>query len=98
MEKPPIPFTNLARLAKADDPTTRARILGQALDAMPALQTWISNARREAVLAMREEGQSYGDIANNLGFSRSRAQQIVEGRITGRRAQAASSPSKEPSA
>lgn len=86
MDKPPPPFSALARLTKADDPTTRARTLGEALDALPELQTWISTARREAVLAMREEGQSYGDIAKNLDFSRTRAQQIVEGRITGRRA------------
>lgn len=96
MDKPPNPFGSLARLAKADDPTARARALGQALDAMPDLQAWISNARREAVLAMREEGQSYGDIAKNLGFSRSRAQQIVEGRVTGRRAKTLASPTTEP--
>lgn len=95
MEKPPKPFETLAKLAKADNPTVRAQALGAALDAMPDLQAWISTARREAVLAMRAEGQSYGDIATNLGFSRSRAQQIVEGRITGRRARTSPSPTTE---
>jgi DNA-directed RNA polymerase specialized sigma24 family protein len=88
METPPKPFEELTSLATAADPTDRARALGQALDAMPDLQAWISHARRDAVLGMREEGQSYADIAKNLGFSRSRAQQIVEGRVTGRRAKA----------
>jgi hypothetical protein len=99
METPPKPFEDLAALATADDPTTRARVLGQAIDAMPDLQAWISRARRDAVLGMREEGQSLGDIAKNLDFSRSRAQQIVEGRITGRRAkakQAAPAPLEAP--
>lgn len=86
METPPAPFQALAKLTGKPDPAARARALGQALDAMPDLHAWISNARREAILAMREDGQSYGDIAKNLGFSRSRAQQIVEGRVTGRRA------------
>lgn len=89
---PPPIFAELVELSAATDPVIRARVLGRALDSFPDFQVWLGHTRREAVLAMREEGQSYGDIAKNLGFSRSRAQQIVEGRVTGRRAKPTTNP------
>jgi DNA-directed RNA polymerase specialized sigma24 family protein len=85
MEPAPSPFAALSRLAGKSDPTARARTLTRALDAIPHLQAWLRRARQEAVLEMRADGMSHGDVAKALGISRARAQQIAEGKTSGGR-------------
>lgn len=85
METPPQPFESLAPLAGGSDPTERAKTLGAAIDAVPQLQTWLRQARQEAVAEMHKQGVgSYADIGEILGFSRARAQQIATGYVGGR--------------
>jgi hypothetical protein len=89
MTTPPTPFENLKHLAEQGDPTRRAKAVGAALQAIPELQHWLREIRQAAVQEMREEGKSHADVGAELGVSRARAQQIAEGRTTGKRAQAA---------
>ena len=86
MDSAPDPFATLTRLAAKAEPAARARTLGRALDAIPHLQAWLRQARQEAVLEMRADGMSHADVAKELGVSRARAQQIAEGRTSGKRA------------
>ncbi|WP_186319227.1 sigma-70 family RNA polymerase sigma factor [Streptomyces sp. SAJ15] len=88
MTTPPSPFENLKRLAESSDPTSRAKDAGAALQAIPDLQKWLREIRQGAVREMRDEGMSHAQVAAELGISRARAQQIAEGRTTGRRAAA----------
>lgn len=85
MDQPPTPFGPLARTFKDPDPAKRAKHLGAALDAVPQLQAWLRGERQQAVQEMRAAGMSHGDVAKELGISRARAQQIAEGRTTGKR-------------
>ena len=85
METPPHPFEALAQLAAEPVPAARAEVLGKALADVPKLQAWLRRARQDAVLEMRAEGLSHGDVGKALGISRARAQQIAEGRTTGKR-------------
>jgi hypothetical protein len=85
MDAPPPPFEVLGSLADEPDPTARAKALMQAIDAVPALQTWLREARREAVNAMHED-RSYTVIGDELGITRARAQQIATGYVGGRSA------------
>lgn len=85
MTTPPTPFEALKHLADTDDPTERAKQAGVALNAVPELQSWLRQVRQEAVLEMRAGGLSHAEVGKQLGVSRARAQQIAEGRTTGRR-------------
>lgn len=86
MDTPPTPFEALAELTVATTPAQRAKRIGAALDAVPKLQRWLRQVRQEAVQEMRATGLSHADVAKELGVSRARAQQIAEGRTTGKRA------------
>lgn len=86
MTNPPSPFENLKHLAEQGDPTRRAKDVGAALQAIPDLQKWLREIRHEAVREMRDDGLSHAQVAAELGISRARAQQIAEGRTTGKRA------------
>lgn len=79
-------FSELAFLASDRDATIRALRTTQALDTLPKFQNWLRRARQEAVLEMRANGMSHAEVAKELGTSRARAQQIAEGRTTGKRA------------
>ncbi|MDX2757932.1 sigma-70 family RNA polymerase sigma factor [Streptomyces europaeiscabiei] len=85
MTNPPSPFENLKHLAEQGDATQRAKDVGAALQAIPDLQKWLREIRHEAVLEMRDDGRSHARVAAELGISRARAQQIAEGRTTGKR-------------
>lgn len=87
MTNPPSPFENLKHLAEQGDPTQRAKDVGAALQAIPELQHWLREIRQGAVQEMREGGMSHADVGAELGVSRARAQQIAEGRTTGKRAE-----------
>ena len=86
MTTPPTPFENLKHLAEQGDPTERAKTVGAALQAIPELQHWLREIRQGAVQEMRSEGLSHAEVGKELGLSRARAQQIAEGRTSGKRA------------
>lgn len=87
MTNPPSPFENLKHLAEQGDPTQRAKDVGTALQAIPELQHWLREIRQGAVQEMRDEGMSHAEVGKELGLSRARAQQIAEGRTSGKRAE-----------
>jgi hypothetical protein len=95
MTTPPHPFENLTPLASTAEPEQRARDATAALNAVPELQAWLRQTRQGAVLEMRAGGMSHGEVGKVLGISRARAQQIAEGRTTGKRA-APDAPSSAP--
>lgn len=74
------PYEALFALLKIPDPTDRARALGDALHHLPEVQAQLRQARQDAVLEMRAAGMSHADVADKLGITRSRAQQIAEGK------------------
>lgn len=75
-------------LTAITDPTTRAQTTGAMLDAVPALQRALREIRQAAVIELRARGMSHADVAKVLGISRARAQQVAEGRTSGKRATA----------
>ncbi len=85
MTNPPSPFGNLKHLAEQGDPTQRAKAVSSALQAIPELQHWLREIRQGAVQEMRAEGMSHAEVGKAIGVSRARAQQITEGRTTGKR-------------
>ncbi|MEV6055002.1 sigma-70 family RNA polymerase sigma factor [Streptomyces sp. NPDC052107] len=87
MTTPPDPFANLGRLAEESDATQRAKGASTALQAIPELQRWLREIRQGAVQELRSAGMSHAQVAAELGISRARAQQIAEGRATGKRAE-----------
>ncbi|MCD9196091.1 hypothetical protein [Streptomyces albireticuli] len=86
MTTPPSPFENLKHLAEQDDAERRAMDVSAALRAIPDLQKWLREIRQGAVQEMRDRGASHAGVAKVIGTSRARAQQIAEGRATGKRA------------
>ncbi|MGY4927928.1 sigma-70 family RNA polymerase sigma factor [Streptomyces sp. 900105755] len=87
MTTPPPPFGNLQHVAEEVDATQRAKAASDALQAIPDLQRWLRELRQGAVQEMRAGGMSHADVGAALGVSRARAQQIAEGRTTGKRAE-----------
>lgn len=92
MTTPPTPFETLKHLADSRDPAERAKEIGAALNAVPELQKWLRQLRQDAVLELRADGLSHAEVGKVIGTSRARAQQIAEGRTTGRRAVADGAP------
>lgn len=86
MTTPPPPFETLKHLTDNADASERAKELGAALNAVPELQKWLRQLRQDAVLELRADGLSHAEVGKVIGTSRARAQQIAEGRTTGRRA------------
>ncbi|MEV5451531.1 sigma-70 family RNA polymerase sigma factor [Streptomyces sp. NPDC052535] len=86
MTTPPNPFEALKHLAEQVDPVQRAKDVGAALNAIPELQRWLREVRQSAVQGMRADGMSHAEVGKELGISRARAQQIAEGRTSGKRA------------
>lgn len=86
MTTPPSPFEALKHLMDNADASERAREIGSALNAVPELQKWLRQLRQDAVLELRADGLSHAEVGKVIGTSRARAQQIAEGRTTGRRA------------
>lgn len=92
MTTPPSPFESLKKLSDQADPTERAKNVGKVLEAIPALQHWLREIRQGAVQEMRADGMSHAEVGKELGLSRARAQQIAEGRATGKRAEKPATP------
>jgi DNA-directed RNA polymerase specialized sigma subunit len=95
MTTPPPPFENLKHLAEQGDPVQRAKDVSTALQAIPELQHWLREIRQYAVREMRGDGMSHAEVGKELGVSRARAQQIAEGRTTGKRAEPEDAASPE---
>lgn len=71
----------LDRVEGIEDPTTRAVAVGKLLDEVPAIQAALRQLRQDAVVEMRDAGgMSHAQVAEALGTTRSRAQQIYEGK------------------
>ena len=70
-------------IERITDPAERARQAGVRLAAVPAWQERLRKIRQAAVLEMRQQNLSYGDIGKELGLHRNRIQQILEGRPGG---------------
>lgn len=73
-------YDPLLALLKIPDAEQRAQALGEALNRLPEVQAELRRGRQDAVLEMRAAGMSHADVAEKLGVTRSRAQQIAEGR------------------
>lgn len=71
-------------LNEITDPTDRAKAASALLDAIPTLQSALREIRQTAVLELRAQGLSHNEVGIAIGTSRSRAQQIAEGRTSGR--------------
>lgn len=76
------PYEQLRAIADVEDPAERARQAGAALAELTKVQAELREVRQGAVLEMREDGLSHAQVAEQLGVTRSRAQQIAEGRTT----------------
>lgn len=92
MDTPPRPFEASTSLNADPDPTSRARALGDALNAIPDFQRWLRRSRQQAVVEMNAAGMSYRQIGKELGVSPARVQQILEGRSGGHHAAQAERP------
>lgn len=75
----------LAALTKIEDPLDRAKVASLVLDAVPRIQTALRETRQAAVRELREQGLSHAEVGTALGVSRARAQQIAEGKTSGKR-------------
>ncbi|NEE03845.1 hypothetical protein [Phytoactinopolyspora halotolerans] len=74
------PESDLERLKALEDPLERAIEIAKMLNDVVGLEEELLRLRREAVLQLRERGNSYGEIGQALGLHRNRVQQIAEGR------------------
>jgi hypothetical protein len=68
----------LAALLQQPDPLTRYQALSRAQSFYETLARRIAAERARAVAEMHDAGVSYGRIADEIGFTRARAQQLVE--------------------
>ena len=80
MDAPPAPFTALAQLVDGPASIDQAKLLTDALNAIPELQHWLKRHRQHTVLALHtREGMSYTDIAPHLGVKPERVSGIARG-------------------
>jgi DNA-directed RNA polymerase specialized sigma24 family protein len=93
VDKPPHPFEASLSLNADPDATSRARVLRDALNAVPDFQRWLRLARQRAMAEMSAAGMSYREIGKELGISHTRVQQILEGRVAGHHVATQAEPS-----
>jgi predicted transcriptional regulator len=79
MDTPPPPFETLAHWAEDDSSLDRVKTISQALQAIPALQTWLRELRRQDVLALKQAGTTYTAIAREIGVEPDRVSKIARG-------------------
>jgi len=80
MDKPPVPFEQLADLVAGDESIEQAIALTQALAAIPDIQKWLREQRQHVVRTLRErDGMSYTDMAPHLGVKPERVSGIARG-------------------
>ena len=68
----------LRRLRRLRNPARRAAAATRLLEQLAGLEREVSLIRDEAVRALREQGESYGEIAARSGLTRSRVVQLVQ--------------------
>lgn len=66
-------------LADIHDPTHRARVATEFMDTLRDVSEQVRDLRRESVVALNDSGMGYQQIADLLGISKPRAQQLVNG-------------------
>ncbi|MFF8589908.1 sigma-70 family RNA polymerase sigma factor [Streptomyces sp. NPDC015220] len=80
MDKPPAPFTQLADLLAGAETIDQAKLLTDALSAVPDLQKWLRERRQHVVRTLHErDGMSYTDMAPHLGVKPERVSGIARG-------------------
>lgn len=77
------PLNDIDRIKTIPDPAERARELGKVFKALPDITAELRAMRQAAVLELRAQGWTYGQIGEQLGLHRNRVQQIAEGRSAG---------------
>jgi hypothetical protein len=77
------PLADIDQIEQIAEPAERAREIGRRLAAIPAYQEVLRKMRQAAVLEMRAQHLSFGQIGKEIGLHRNRAQQIAEGRTAG---------------
>lgn len=77
------PLADIDRIKAITDPADRAREVGQVLNALPTIYAELRAMRQAAVLELRAQGLSFGQIGELLSLHRNRVQQIAEGRSAG---------------
>jgi flagellar biosynthesis/type III secretory pathway chaperone len=77
------PLANIDQIEKITDPAERAREVGRRLAEIPKYQERLRKLRQAAVLELRAQHLSYGQIGELLSLHRNRVQQIAEGRSAG---------------
>lgn len=70
----------LNELTAITDPAARDKATATWLDHIPDLQKALTDIRTGAANELKNQGMSLAQIADTLGISRSRAQQLVAGR------------------
>jgi len=73
-----------AALRRCRDPKRRLLLATQLLASLTSLERLVSEARDDAVLALRAAGASYADIAKLAGVNRSRVAQLAQRTTTAR--------------
>jgi DNA-directed RNA polymerase sigma subunit (sigma70/sigma32) len=89
------PLADIDQIAEIADPAERAREIGRRLAAIPDYQERLRKMRQAAVLEMRAEHMSFGQIGKEIGLHRNRVQQIAEGRTAGGQGGAAAKATSE---
>ena len=77
-------MAEVARIAAIEDLEDQARAVSDLIRSLTVTRAAAGKLRREIVLRLREH-HSHAEIAALLGVHRGTAQQIAEGRHTGRR-------------
>jgi hypothetical protein len=75
-----MPSPDPRKIQAIRDPTERALAVGLAFEELTKLDQTLRQIRQAAVLELRAQGQSWGEIAAALHMARSRPKQIAEGR------------------
>lgn len=80
MDSPLEPFANLHTLADQPESLEQAKVLTEALNAIPALQSWLRAQRQHVVRTLHErDGVSYTSMAPHLGVKPERVSGIARG-------------------
>lgn len=80
MDTPPAPFKQLTALTDGPESLEQAKLLTDALNAVPDLQKWLREHRQHVVRTLHErDGISYTDMASHLGVKPERVSGIARG-------------------
>lgn len=85
MEPTPAELTHtaIAQVTALNDPEDRARNITQILKAVEDAK--LRDLRQEDLRALRDKPLTYKEIGEQVGLTTGRVEQIIKGRVTGRR-------------